>query len=62
MNVGYTPERASDLAVRLRRATGELEAAAVVVEYSRRVASHPGDAERTQLLEALREYDRRRES
>lgn len=61
MNVGYTPERALDLASRLRAASAELEAAAAVVECSRCSISAPGAAERRKLLAALDEYDRRRE-
>lgn len=59
MNVGYTQERARDLAARLQQTARKLDAAAAVVECSRRVASHPSHARRTELLEALAEYDRR---
>jgi hypothetical protein len=61
MNVGYTPERALDLAARLRVASAELEAARVVVERSRRSISAPSAAERRKLLAALDAYDRGRE-
>ena len=59
MNVGYTPERAQALASRLRTLASELEAAVVVVECSRRTAAEHGAGQRSQLLAALDEYDRR---